>query len=117
MPIIVDFAIAMKAKKLGVKLYDADGDGDMDGKDLNIILGKAVPGVYADLGSAKAQAQFKLIEAKASKAGAYRGRGLEWGAGGRSLILQDRLLCEGKTLAEAKQVVKINYFNQLQYRT
>ena len=117
MPIMVDFAIAMKAKKLGVKLYDADGDRDIDGRDLDIIVGKAVPGIHADLGTFKAQAQFKLIEAKASKAGAYRGRSLEWGAGGRSLILQDRLLCEGKSMAEAKQAVKINYFNQLQYRT
>ncbi len=117
MPILVDFAVAMKAKKLGIKMYDADGDGSIDNDDLQIILGNKVPGVYADLGTIKAKAQFKLIEAKASKAGEYRGRSLDWGAGGRSLILQDRLLCDGKSLAEAKEVVKINYFNQLQYRT
>ncbi|MCK5292505.1 MAG: hypothetical protein KAR39_10885 [Thermoplasmata archaeon] len=116
MPIMVDFAIAMKAKKLGVKMYDADGNGRIDDADLQVILGKEVPGVHADLGSFKAKAQFKLIEAKATKAGSYRGRSLAWGDGGRSLLLQDRLLCEGKSMAEAKQIVKINYFNQLQYK-
>ena len=114
---MVDFAIAMKAKKLGVKMYDANGDNSIDNDDLQIILGNKVPGVYAELRTSKAQAQFKLVAAKATKAGKYRGRSLDWGAGGRSLILQDKLLCEGKTLAEAKEVVKINYFNQLQYRT
>jgi len=107
----------LQAKKLGVKIYDADGDGDIDGDDLDIVTGKKVLGVKAKLGTPEAQAQFKFVEAKASKAGMYRGRSLEWGAGGRSLLLQDRLLCEGKTLAEAKEIVKINYFNQLQYRT
>lgn len=115
--ILVDFAIAMKAKKLGVKLYDADGDGDMDQNDLDVIMGHKVPGVTAKLGTPYAESQFKLIEAKASKAKMYRGRSLDWGEGGRSLLLQDRLLCQGKTLAEAKQVVKLNYFNQLRYRT
>jgi hypothetical protein len=114
--ILVDYVIAAQAKKLGVKLYDANLDGSIDADDLHIILGKKVHGVTAPLGTPEAQAQFKMIEAKASKAHMYRGKSLKWGAGGRSLLLQDRLLCEGKSLAEAKQVVKINYFNQLRYR-
>jgi hypothetical protein len=79
-------------------------------------MGKKVIGVKAALGTPEAQAQFKLIEQYASKKGMYRGKSLNWGAGGRSLLLQDRLLCQGKSLAEAKQVVKLNYFNQLRYR-
>lgn len=114
---MVDYATMMQAKKLGVKIYDADGDGDIDKDDLAIVTGQKVPGITAKLGSHVAQEQFKVVEAKATKAGIYRGRSLEWGAGGRSLLLQDRLLCQGKTLGEAKQVVKMNYFNQLQYRT
>lgn len=114
--IIVEYGIFTSAKKLGVKAYDADGDGDIDQQDLNIITGKAVPGVTAKLGTPEAQAQFKFIEAKASKAKLYRGKSLDWGHGGRSMLLKDRLLCEGKTLTEAKEIVKINYFNQLRYR-
>jgi hypothetical protein len=106
-----------KAKAMKVHLYDADLDGDIDQDDLDIVLGRKVHGVTAKLGSTEAQAQFKAIEAKASKAHMYRGKSLKWGAGGRSLLLQDRLLCEGKTLAQAKEVVKLNYFNQLRYRT
>lgn len=113
---MVDYATMLKAKKLGVKIYDADGDGNIDGNDLDIVTGQKVIGVKAQLGTQAAINQFKLIEAKASKAGIYRGRSLEWGSGGRSLLLQDRLLCEGKSLAEAKEAVKINYFNKLQYR-
>ena len=116
MPILVDYAVAMKAKKLGVKMYDANVDGNIDQDDLDIIMGKKVHGVTAPLGTPEAKAQFKLIEAKASKAHMYRGKSLKWGAGGRSLLLQDRLLCEGKSLTEAKEIVRINYFNQLQYR-
>jgi len=115
--IMVDFYVAMQAKKLGVKLWDANLDGKIDAKDLAIIQGQKVGGVTAPLGSDAAKYQFRLIEAKASKANMYRGKSLKWGAGGRSLLLQDRLLCAGKSLAEAKQVVKLNYFNQLQYRT
>ena len=114
--ILVDFATTMKAKKMGVKMYDANLDGNIDGNDLDIITGQKVAGVNAQLGTPEAQAQFKAIQAKATKAHMYRGKSLKWGAGGRSLLLQDRLLCEGKTLLEAKAVVKINYFNQLKYR-
>jgi hypothetical protein len=114
--IIVDFATSMKAKKLGVKMYDANLDGNIDQKDLSIITGTKVAGVSAQLGTPEAQIQFKFIAAKATKAKLYRGKSLNWGAGGRSLLLQDKLLCEGKTLLEAKEVVKINYFNQLKYR-
>jgi hypothetical protein len=116
MPIMVNFAAQQAAKKLGIKFYDADGDGNMDHNDIDIIMGKKVIGVKAALGTPEAQAQFKLIEQYASKKGMYRGKSLNWGAGGRSLLLQDRLLCQGKSLAEAKQVVKLNYFNQLRYR-
>ena len=115
--IMVDWFVAQKAKAMKVHFYDADLDGDMDQDDLDIILGRKVNGVTAKLGTAEAQHQFKIIEAKASKTHAYRGKSLKWGAGGRSLLLQDRLLCEGKTLQEAKQIVKLNYFNQLRYRT
>jgi hypothetical protein len=117
MPILVDFYVMQKAKGLKVQLYDADADGDIDQDDFDVIVGRKVAGVTAELGTPEAQAQFKLIEAKASKAKLYRGKSLNWGAGGRSLLLQDRLLCEGKTLPEAKEIVKINYFNQLRYRT
>ena len=108
---MVDAMAILKAKKLGIKkLYDADGDGDIDMDDLAIIQGKAVPGIKAQLGSPAAQEQFAEIEAKASKSGMYRGKSLAWGKGGRSMLLRDRLLCDGHNLQEAEDIVRMNYF-------
>lgn len=108
---IVDGNAIIAAKKAGVKnLYDADGDGDIDMTDLAIIQGKAVPGITAKLGSPAAQDQFAGIEAKASKSGMYRGKSLDWGKGGRSMLLRDRLLCDGHSLQDAEGIVKMNYF-------
>ena len=48
--ILVDFATAMKAKKMGVKMYDANLDGNINNDDLNIITGQKVAGVSPQLG-------------------------------------------------------------------
>lgn len=110
---LLDPTLLLKAQKLGVKrLYDADFDGDIDNDDVAILAGLKVPGVSAKLGTTEAQAQYAKIEGWASKKGVYRGKSLQWGSGGRSLLLQDRLLCEGYTPMEAKQIIKYNYFTK-----
>lgn len=115
--IVVDPHLFFKAQKLGVKkLFDADFDGDIDDADLQILAGKKVIGVTAKLGTPEAIKQFQFIEAKASKTGYYRGKSLLWGGGGRSLLLQDRLLCQGKSLAEAQEIVRINFFTKMKAR-
>ncbi|MCK5316694.1 MAG: hypothetical protein KAJ55_02205 [Anaerolineales bacterium] len=101
------------ASKHGVKkLFDADFDGDIDRSDVMILGGLKVPGVTAKLGTPEAQAQFAKIEGWVSKKGVYRGKSLDWGAGGRSLLLKDRLLAEGHTPAQAEDIVRINFFQK-----
>jgi hypothetical protein len=101
------------ASKHGVKkLFDADFDGDIDRTDVMILAGLKVPGVTMKLGTPGAEAQFAKIENYASKKGVYRGKSLDWGAGGRSLLLKDRLLCEGNTSAQAEDIVRINFFQK-----
>jgi len=110
---LLDPTLLAKAQKLGVKkLYDADFDGDIDNDDVAILAGVKVVGVTAKLGSLEAKAQFAQIEQMATKKGVYRGKSLQWGAGGRSMLLKDRLLCDGKTPQEADEIVKINYFTK-----
>lgn len=113
----VDPHLFFKAQKLGVKkLFDADFDGDIDNADLQILAGKKVIGVTAKLGTPEAVKQFQFLEGKATKTGYYRGKSLLWGGGGRSLLLQDRLLSQGYTLPEAQEVVSINFFAKLKQR-
>ena len=113
----VDPHLFFKAQQLGLKkLYDANFDGRIDGTDLQILAGKKVMGVFAKLGTPEAIKQFGNVEANASKSGYYRGKSLLWGGGGRSLLLQDRLLVSGKTLAEAQDIVSINFFAKMKVR-
>ena len=110
---ILDPYLMVLASKHGVKkLFDADFDGDIDHNDVMILAGLKVPGVTAKLGTAEAQAQFAKIEGWVSKKGVYRGKSLDWGAGGRSLLLKDRLLCKGHTPMEAEEIVRINFFQK-----
>ena len=110
---ILDPYLMVLASKHGVKkLFDADFDGDIDNTDVMILAGQKVPGITMKLGTPQAQAQFAKIEGWASKKGVYRGKSLEWGAGGRSLLLKDRLLCEGHTAGQAEEIVRINFFQK-----
>lgn len=110
---LLDPTLLAKAQKLGVKkLYDADFDGDIDNDDVSILAGVKVVGVSAKLGTAQAKLQFAQIEQIATKKGIYRGKSLQWGAGGRSMLLKDRLLCDGYSPEEAEQIVRINYFTK-----
>jgi len=114
---LLDPTLLLKAQKLGVKrLYDADFDGDIDNDDVAILAGVKVTGVTAKLGTTEAKAQFAKIEGWASKKGVYRGKSLQWGSGGRSMLLKDRLLCDGYSPQEAEQIVKINYFTKAKER-
>lgn len=114
---LLDPTLLLKAQKLGVKrLYDADFDGDIDNDDVAILAGMKVPGVTAKLGTIEAKAQYAKIEGWATKKGVYRGKSLQWGSGGRSMLLKDRLLCDGYSPQEAEQIVKINYFTKAEKR-
>ena len=114
---LLDPTLLLKAQKLGVdRLYDADFDGDIDNDDVAILAGVKVKGVAAKLGTPEAQAQFAKIEGWATKKGVYRGKSLQWGSGGRSMLLKDRLLCDGYSPQEAEQIVKINYFTKAKQR-
>ena len=114
---VLDPYLMVLANKHGVKkLYDANNDGSITADDVSILAGFKVPGVTAKLGSPMAKAQFAKIEQLSTKKGVYRGKSLAWGAGGRSMLLKDRLLCEGHTPGEAEEIVRINFFNKLAVR-
>lgn len=114
---ILDPYLMVLASKHGVKkLFDADFDGDIDHTDVLILAGQKVPGITMKLGTPGAEAQFAKIEGWASKKGVYRGKSLEWGAGGRSLLLKDRLLCSGHTPIEAEEIVRINFFQKSAFK-
>ena len=110
---IVDPAVIKKALAAGVdNLYDADGDGDIDAKDISIIKAMKIPGVRAELRTKEAIQQFDDIESASIKSGFYKSKSLAWGAGGRSELLRDRLLVQGYTPEDAETVVKQNYLKQ-----
>ena len=114
---ILDPYLMVMANKYGIKkLYDANNDGFINADDVSILAGLKVPGVTAKLGTPMAKTQFSNIEQMATKKGVYRGKSLAWGAGGRSMLLKDRLLCEGHTPGEAEEIVRINFFNKLAAR-
>lgn len=114
---VLDPYLMVLANKHGIKkLYDANNDGSINHEDIMILAGLKVPGVTFKLGTPEAQAQFAKIEQFATKKGVYRGKSLAWGAGGRSILLKDRLLCEGHTPDQAEEIVRINFFNKLAAR-
>jgi hypothetical protein len=110
---IIDPALIKEAMAAGIEnLYDANGDGVIDSKDITAIKAMEVPGITEELGSPEALEQFEDIEVAAQKTGFYKGKSLAWGAGGRSALLKDKLLVQGYSAEDADTIVKQNYIKQ-----
>lgn len=109
----IDPALMSKAKAANITLTDANHDGQIDGQDLSMLQGTQVPGVSAPLGSPEAVEQFKTVQAKATTANEYHGKSLNWGEGGRSELLRDKLVTQGHSVDSANSIVKANYLSKI----
>lgn len=97
-----------------ITLFGTSGEGFVDANENGIIDTGDMP---HEPGSAEAKAHFATIQAKASKAGMYGGKSLDFGAGGRSSLLFDKLVyAQGLDPVIAKIMVGKNYQHQLALR-
>ena len=110
---MIDPILIKKALGLGIDvLYDADGDGDIDIHDLNIIKAIQIAGVTEKLGTQKAIDQFENIEQAAKRMGHYKGTSLAWGSMGTSDMLKDKMLVKGYSPEDAETIAKTSYVSQ-----
>jgi hypothetical protein len=102
---------------------DIPDNGHHDAQDASKTLAGAkavgheqlnVNGTMIDLSDPSAGAKFALIKAKAIADGNYEGKGLKFGEGGRAKMFYDQLRIDGKTDAQANDIVKINFLNKMQ---